>query len=692
MSQPLLRVRGLNVWYELRGRTEVHAVRDVDLDLDEGERVGLVGESGSGKTSVIMALMGLLPSTGSLSGEVLLSGERTLERGERSARASRWRHTAMVFQGAMNALNPVKTVGWQIIEPMLVHGVADKGQATRRTHELLERVGLPGATARRYPHELSGGMRQRACVAMALACRPKVLLADEPTTALDVVIQAQIIELLDDVASELGMGVIVVTHDLPVVARLCPRAAVMYAGEVVESGPTDALFHSPRHPYTKRLFEAVPDLSLGEEVSSIPGSPPQLDRPIVGCSFAPRCDLGFERCTVERPRLRLVTPDQLAACHLNEMPSEQVAPASSHELGPQQSEPDAAHATCGPATRRDPLLRLSEIQVKYALRRGPWDWLGRRPREYVRAVDGVSLEVRRGEMLALIGESGCGKTSTAQAILRLVEPASGTVEFDGAEVTRLTRRALRPLRRRVQMIYQDPYDSLDPRLNVRGIVEDGLVANRLGDRSERNVRVRRALERVELSPPERYLERLPHELSGGQRQRVAIASALVLEPELLVADEPVSMLDVSVRAGILSLLSRLCHEDGTAVVMITHDLSTAAHFADRVAVMYLGRVVEIGTVREVIRAPRHPYTKVLLSAVPDRDPCVRARPILLGEAPSAAMIPSGCRFHPRCPMAEPTCSELDPQLEPAKGHRVACTLAPRLQTAPAAVTGAEVAP
>ena len=318
----LLEVHDLHVWFDLARGGELHAVQGVDLGLDAGERFGLVGESGCGKTTTILALMGLLPPSASVSGRVLLDGENVLARGERSVAPHRWRDVAMVFQGAMNAFNPVKRVGEQIAEPMELHGIAEGRDARRQVGELLERVGIPAERAQRFPHEFSGGMRQRAAIAMALACKPKVLLADEPTTALDVMVQAQILELLVALADDFGLTLVLVTHDLPIVAQVCERAAVMYAGEIVESGPTDALFHSPRHPYTRLLFAATPDLYGTEEVASIPGAPPRLDRAIVGCPFRPRCDSAFGRCVDDRPALKPVATAQAAACHLNDVPQE----------------------------------------------------------------------------------------------------------------------------------------------------------------------------------------------------------------------------------------------------------------------------------------------------------------------------------------------------------------------------------
>ena len=689
----LLEVQDLNVWYGLPSGEEIHAVRGVSFCLAEGERLGLVGESGSGKTTAILALMGLLPGEAWLSGRVTLAGAAILEQGEAAVRQYRWRDIAMIFQGAMNALNPVKKVGWQIAEPMLAHGVATGHAARQRTGDLLERVGLPAAAAAQYPHQLSGGMRQRVAIAMALACGPKVLLADEPTTALDVMVQAQILDLLDKLSRDLGLALVLVTHDLPVVSQLCGRAAVMYAGEIVEGGSVDDLFHHPRHPYTRLLFQATPDLSPRATAVSIAGTPPRLDQVIHGCPFEPRCGSAFARCQVEAPVLVHFDNAHDAACHLNSrfsvppVPAVVEAPApelvARPHVRPKHAESLGAFraaSTEGPQTR---VLNVRDLGIDYPIHRSIIDGIARRAKLTVHAVQGLSLHLQAGEMLALIGESGCGKTTTAQAILRMVEPRTGCITLGETDVTHMPERRLRPMRHRVQMIYQDPYDTLDPRYRVRDIIAETMIANRTGgDRISRRTTVREALERVELSPAELYMDRYPHELSGGQRQRVAIAGALVLEPELLLADEPVSMLDVSVRAGILSLLNRLSRETRMAVVMITHDLSTAAHFADRIAVMYLGRIVEEGPARAIIDDPRHPYTQALLSVVPRRDPRDRLRPnILRGEAPNPVHVPSGCAFHPRCPLAEQQCSENNPALRvPAdlvvgEGHRVACLLA-----------------
>jgi peptide/nickel transport system ATP-binding protein len=544
---PALQLRGLNVWFDTsRDRhhpRESHTVRGINLTVAPGERVGLVGESGCGKTTTILAAMGLLPASASVSGEVLLGGENIIAGGEASVRAHRWRDIAMVFQGAMSAFNPVKTIGWQIAEAIEVRGSGRGAGVAERVSELLDLVGLAADTAARYPHQLSGGMKQRAMIAMALACDPKVLLADEPTTALDVVVQDQILKLLVRLCSELNLALVLVTHDLGVIAQSCTRAAVMLEGEIVEEGLVDDLYRRPKHSYTRSLFEATPSLSDSKETDETDAATPAL---------------------LEVTAIRTV-----------------------------YSTPERRQRRGSPR------------------RRGP---------ERSAAVDGVSLRVHEGELVALVGQSGCGKTTTVQNIMGMVPVQSGSIRIDGAEITKLSGRKWRALRRDVQMIYQDPYESLDVRFRVADTVEEPLLIHGTGGtKAERMKLVHGALADVGLDP-ERFSTRYPHELSGGQRQRVAIAASLVLRPRLLLADEPVSMLDVSVRTGILELLDRLRREHRMSILMITHDLSTAAKYADRIIVMKDGKVVEEGAPRQIIDRPSSDYTRRLIDSVPNPDP------------------------------------------------------------------------
>jgi peptide/nickel transport system ATP-binding protein len=546
-AEPVLEIEDLHVWFRSGGpgggRSENHVLQGVDLSIRPGERVGLVGESGCGKTTTILAALGLLPSSATVAGQVRVGGRDLLAGGERAFLPHRWTDLAMVFQGAMNAFNPVRTVGSQIAEVLRLHRSMSRHQAAARVVELLGLVGIDPARATSYPHELSGGMRQRAMIAMALACQPKALLADEPTTALDVVVQDQILSLLTSLCDRLGLALILVTHDLGVVAQTCDRAAVMLDGRIVEHGTVQELYRAPRHPYTRQLFEATPSLADAEE--------------------AP-----------EKPR------------------------------------------SASPA-----LLELRHLEVSYQQRRrrGHAD-------PPIPAVDDISLEVHRGELVALVGQSGCGKTTTVQSILGMVPPRSGQILVDGIETSTLHGRRLRDLRRRVQMVYQDPYASLDGRFRVFQTLEEPLRIHGVGSRQERRRIVSEALERVGLAPPAQYLYRFPHELSGGQRQRVSIAACLVLQPELLLADEPVSMLDVSLRLGVLNLLNDLRSDGSLGILMITHDLSTASAYADRIIVMREGRLVEEGPAWQIVNRPTEDYTRTLLAAVPSPDPTRRAGP------------------------------------------------------------------
>jgi peptide/nickel transport system ATP-binding protein len=666
----LLEVEGLEVFFDLPDG-ELHAVQGVDLALDAGERLAIVGESGSGKTTTILALMGLLPPTASIRGSVRLDGRDLLSGGERGTDDWRWRDIATVFQGAMNALNPVRTVGWQITEPMEVHRTAVGSVARERTRELLSLVGLPPAIEQAFPHQLSGGMRQRAAIAMALACEPKVLLADEPTTALDVVVQASILDLLARLTDELDLALVLVTHDLAAAAATCPRLAVMYAGRLVEAGPVASIAAAPQHPYTRQLFAAIPDLFDRRSVHAIPGAPPRLDHDIVGCAFAPRCDVRFDTCDHDRPTLVQIGDGWQSACHLSVAGSIAGRAAGGGDAAADVPAPRSTEFDDG-----DPALALDQIFVTFPRRRSMSDVMRGRPRSIVRAVDGVSLQIVPGEMIALVGESGSGKTSMAHAIVGNVTTSDGKVIVSGQDLATMDRRARRDLRQHVQLVYQDPYESLDPRMRVRAILEEPLRVNRIGKRGRDRQRLAAdALRRVGLDPPELFLDRFPHELSGGQRQRVAIAAALVMNPTILVADEPVSMLDVSVRAEVLEVLDALRHTQSVAVVMITHDLSTAAHYADRIAVMYLGRIVEQGPATRVVASPSHPYTKALVAAVPGAHAQRRPKSVLSGEIPDAASIPTGCRFEPRCPVALAECRTIDPELlTVGDRHDAACVL------------------
>jgi oligopeptide/dipeptide ABC transporter ATP-binding protein len=601
----LLEISDLTVTYR-SGQDEIPAVRGVSLTLEAGQVLGLAGESGSGKTTVGHSLLRLLPSSAKVGGEIVFRGENLREASWGRIRAVRWAGASVVFQGAMNALNPVRTIEHQIIEPIVLHAPkTGRAFARERAAELLESVGVPARRLGAYPHELSGGQRQRVMIAMALACDPDLIIADEPTTALDVIVQAQILDLLAGIVRDRQIGMIMVSHDLSVLGAVCDRLAIMYKGEIVEERPARELLAAPEHDYTKKLCAAFP--SLGD------------------------------------PASRWV------------------------------SQPETGEA---------PILEARGVHVTFPPRggRGP-----------ARAVDDVSLSLAPGEILALIGESGCGKSTLCRTLVGLVKPDHGEIAYDGVPVW-FGPRALKQHRRRAQLILQDPGGSLNPRQNIFDAVAEGPKLHGLRD----NLigRVRTAMEQAGLEDPDQYFGRYPHELSGGQQQRVLIAGALALEPQVLVADEPVSSLDASIRGEILRLILSLREELSLAAVIVSHDLGLAWNIADRVAVMYLGRVVESGTVEDVLLRPKHPYTQALVAVL--EEPGKRAP--LGGEPPDPTAIPGGCRFHPRCPRlaaleksdpaaaAAAGCRTRDVAvLEPsARDHLVACHLA---DLTPAATAG-----
>jgi peptide/nickel transport system ATP-binding protein len=555
----LLEVRDLRVSFGAH-----RAVRGIDLDLAEGETLALVGESGCGKSATALSLMRLVPEPGRVTGSVRFDGRDVLALTPREMRDVRGSQISMIFQEPMTSLNPVLSIGAQIVETLRRHESLSKEAAARRAIELLDRVHIPEPHRRvaDYPHELSGGQRQRVMIAMAVACRPRLLIADEPTTALDVTIQARILDLLAELRRELSMSLLLITHDLGVVAEHADRVAVMLAGEKVEEAPVAQLFERPSHAYTRGLL---------------------------GASLNVSTDLHYRDWKL--PEIRHVRSDDGAPA-FNVTP---LAPVS------------AARADGVAHDESAPLLSLQDLTVEYAHRHG---------KGALRAVDGVSFDIARGETVGLVGESGCGKSTLSKAILRLVPATHGAIRLRGADLVPLSERALRPLRRQVQMVFQDPYASLNPRRTVGEILETVMAVNGIGDAHQRRTRAATMLDRVGL--PSIALKRFPHEFSGGQRQRIGIARALVLEPSLLICDEPVSALDVSIQAQILNLLVELKRDLGLAYLFISHDLSVVRYIADRVHVMHGGRIVESGDHREIWRAPQHAYTRTLLDAIPGK--------------------------------------------------------------------------
>jgi len=649
-----LKVEDLTV--EIRGERVIRPVDGVGFDLPRGQTMALLGESGCGKSMTALALMRLLPTSGRIvGGRVMLDGGNLLSLSEAQMRSVRGGRMGMIFQEPATSLNPVMTVFAQIGEVLARHrdlrGVAARVEAAR----LLASVGIPDADARLddYPFQFSGGMKQRVMIAMALAGEPDILIADEPTTALDVTLQAQVLDLLAGLQRERGMAMLLITHDLGVVARMAHQVGVMYAGQLVETGARDAFFRRPLHPYSRKLFAAVPSADRrGGGLETLPGIVPALDRAFAGCRFAERCPSVMSHCASVLPAWHECEGQQVR-CHLYaEQNPETVAPLS--------PDTNAGVRETATGSASEGQLVVENLAVHFPVRKGVF----KRVVGQVRAVDGISLSLHPGRTVALVGESGCGKTTAGKALMQLIRPTAGSVRLDGKEQRTRHGAALRSLRRQVQMVFQDPFGSLNPRMRIGDIIAEGMTAlGVVSDAAGRNAAIDALLERVGLSPSMR--DRFPHEFSGGQRQRVALARALAVAPKIIVCDEPTSALDVSVQAQILNLMRELQHGENIAYLFITHNIAVVDFLAHEVAVMYLGRIVEFGTTDRVLREPRHPYTRMLLDAVLTTDspgPETRTPGSLATvDMPSPRNPPSGCHFHPRCPLADDLCRRQYPQ-------------------------------
>jgi peptide/nickel transport system ATP-binding protein len=662
-DRPLLAVEDLNVHFTT-SRGKVTAVEGLSFSVNPGEVVAIVGESGSGKSVTALSIMRLLPRrTGHARGRVTFDGRSLFDLGDEAMREIRGRDISMIFQEPMTSLNPLLTIGIQIMEPLTIHLGMNEKEARARAVELMGMVGIPDAERRlgQYPHQFSGGMRQRVMIAIGLACNPKLIIADEPTTALDVTIQAQILELMKDLSRKLNIALIVITHNLGIVARYADRVIVMYAARLVEEGAADDVFHRPRHPYTMGLLRSVPrlDRPRGAKLETIEGLPPNLAEAPPGCRFAPRCPCRIEACSAPPP---LVTADTggLTACIRHEEIAAGRITWTADAAGATIPEPLAPQALLSVRG----LTKHFEVGSRLSANRGT-----------VRAVEDVSFDIKPGETLGLVGESGCGKTTVGRLILRLEEPTAGEITFDGVDLVHASPAQLKAMRRKVQVIFQDPYSSLNPRMTVGQIVAEPLeVYGVAKSRAGMDARVGELLKQVGLRPE--LAGRYPHQLSGGQRQRVGIARALAMEPAFIVCDEAVSALDVSIQGQIINLLEDLQRTYKLAYLFIAHDLAVVRHIAMRVVVMYLGRVMEVADRDEIYREPLHPYTKVLLDAAPVPDPTVergREPRLIRGELPSPLSPPSGCVFHTRCPIAGPECREIIPPLREVRpGHLAAC--------------------
>ena len=677
MSHPLLAVDGLGLTYATP-RGSLDALCDVRFAIEAGEALALVGESGSGKSTIALAIMGLLGVEAGMAGSIRLKGRDLAALGKDERRALRGPTMGMVFQDPFTSLNPSLTIGRQLVEPLLVHRGMSRDAARARAIAALGEVGLPDPDhlLAAYPHQLSGGMQQRVLIAGALVCDPELLILDEPTTALDVTVEAQILDLLDHLRRTRGLGMLFITHNLGVVNRIADRVCVLYAGRVVELGRRETVLGSPSHPYTKGLLAALPRLTTGDRhrIAPIPGRFPDLTAPPTGCIFAGRCPFVEETCRTQAQALASVDPGHEVRCWKAEGLPAWPRPAARERV-----------ATSAPVAGATPLIRANDLVKTY--RRGsgrrftwsrrfgviPWPSAAS---ERIHALEHISLSIERGEVLGLVGESGSGKSTLGRTILNLISPTAGTVHFDGQDIGGPNTADRFAWRKRAQIVFQNPDSSLNPRRRIGHAIARAVSLHCDVPGKALRGHVEALLDRVGL--PTSYYDRYPHQLSGGEKQRVGIARAIATGPDFIVCDEPVSALDVSVQATVLNLLDELRRDLGLSYLFISHDLSVVAYIADRIAVMYSGRICEIGPAESVLRPPYHPYTRALLSAIPNPEPGASAteRVRLRGDRPPGTGEREGCIFHTRCPDAIPGLCEAStpPVLEPSPGHRIACHL------------------
>lgn len=695
----LLEIRDLSVVYCTQ-RGVVHAVDRVSLAMHQAQHLGIIGESGCGKTTLLRALIRVLPRNGRITaGQILFKGRDLLALSEREMRQLRWREIAMIPQASMDSLNPVHRVGRQLEEILTVRGGLDRAAARRRAAELFEMVGLDTARLENFPHEFSGGMKQRAVIAMALALQPSLLVADEPVTALDVIVQHQVLQVLKQLEQELNLTILLITHDISVVAQVCDSVAVMYAGQMVEQASAQTFFSAPGHPYSLGLQHAFPHLIRPKEhLIAIEGYPPDLHHPPQACRFAERCPFAEARCLEVSPVPQELSPGHWAAClrapEMDRLRSQASDPAAwlnteaarqyasvqqarrSQPLSANGHKAAASSAEVRQALEGRALVEIRDVSKRYHIGGGLAGLLRGQKPQTVYAVNRLSLSLQRGESLGLAGESGCGKTTTGKLLVKLLEPSDGQILFDGQDTSALSRPGLRQFRRRVQLMFQNPFEALNARFTLYRSLAEPLIIHGWRDKAKRTARIIETLEQVNLRPAEAFLDKYPHQLSGGQLQRVVLARALVLRPDLLIADEPVSMLDVSVRAGILNTMKGLARELGLTTVYISHDLSLLQYTCERIAIMYLGHVVEIGPAREITSQPRHPYTQALIAAVPVPDPTAPSPPLRIREGvprPTAQTV--GCPFVERCPEAMEVCRTIfPPAIQVSEQHQVLCHL------------------